>query len=155
MSEDLRTANTDEGIIESELARHGVYASITRGTSMRPLFKTHRDMAIIKPVTRELKKYDVVVYTGTSGNRYTMHRIIGIRDDVYVIRGDNTYKKEYVPRECIIGILTEFNRRGKRHSTDEFSFKLYSRIWHYLYPLRSVYMKHRRLAGRIYHKIFG
>ena len=155
MNNDCPDFHEQEGIIEGELARHGVYASITRGVSMRPLFKTHRDMVIIKSITVPLKKYDVVVYTGSSRNRYTMHRIIGERDGVYVIRGDNTYVKEYVPRDRIIGILTEFNRRGKRHTTDELSFKIYSRVWHYIYPVRYIYAKLRRLAGKIYHKIFG
>ena len=155
MSEAVNSFQAEAGVIETELERHGVYASVTRGTSMRPLFKTHRDMVIIKPVTRELKKYDVVVYTGSARNKYTMHRIIAVRDDVCVIRGDNTYVKEYVPKQYIVGMLSEFNRRGKRHSTEEKSYKIYSRVWHYLYPARFVYIKCRRVAGRIYHKIFG
>ena len=143
----------DGSLIESELEKHGSYASTTRGVSMRPLFKTGRDMVIIKPVTRPLRKYDVVLYTGAR-NHYTMHRIIGIKDTHYIIRGDNTYRKEYVPKENIIGILTEFNRKGKRRSVEDTSFKIYSRFWHYLYPVRHICHKIRRLLSKIKHAIF-
>ena len=141
------------GIIERELERHGSYASVTRGPSMRPLFKTSRDMVIIKKPTADFKKYDVVLYTG-AGNKYTMHRIIGFKGDVLVIRGDNTYVKEYVGRDRVIGILTEFNRKGKHHTVDEFIFKLYSRLWNFIYPVRYVLHIIRRILGKIYRSIF-
>ena len=140
------------GIIERELEHHGSYASVTRGPSMRPLFKTSRDMVIIKKPTAEFKKYDVVLYTG-AGNKYTMHRIIGFKDNALVIRGDNTYSKEYVARERVIGILTEFNRKGKHHTVNEFSFKVYSRFWNSIYPVRFLLFKARNLLGKIYRKL--
>ena len=147
-----------DGLIEGELLKHGAYASITRGPSMQPLFKTARDMVIIKKPTRPLKKYDVVLYTG-GRNRYTMHRIIAVRENEYLIRGDNTYRIEHIPKENIIGILTEFNRKGKRHSTDEMPFKIYSRVWNFIYPVRllwhKTYLPVRRLGGKVYHKIKG
>ena len=143
----------DGAIIERELEIHGSYASTTRGTSMRPLFKTGRDMVIIKPITRPLRKYDVVLYTGAH-NHYTMHRIIGIKNGHYVIRGDNTYKKEYVPADNIIGVLAEFNRRGKRGSVEDKSFRFYSRFWHYLYPVRHICHKIRCVLSKIKRAIF-
>lgn len=147
------TIAVDKGVIESELERHGSYASVTRGVSMRPLFKTRRDMVIIVPPPAELKKYDVVLYTG-AGNKYTMHRIIGFDGDVLIIRGDNTYFRERVPRQNVIGILTEFNRRGKHHTVEERGYKIYSRVWHYLYPIRYPFHVLLRIASRIKHKIF-
>ena len=145
--------NADRAVIESELQKHGSYASITRGTSMRPLFKTSRDVVIIEPITRPLRKYDVVLYTGTH-NKYTLHRIISVKGGYCIIRGDNTYKKEYVPTDRIIGILTEFNRKGKRGSTSSISFKIYSRVWHYLYPVRHICHKIHVLLAKIKNKIF-
>ena len=143
----------DGAFIEKELEKHGSYASTTRGTSMRPLFKTGRDMVIIKPIEGPLKKYDVVLYTGAH-NHYTMHRIIGVKDGYYVIRGDNTYKKEYVPKGNVIGILSEFNRKGKHGTVLDTSFKIYSRFWHYLYPVRHICHKIRCVLSKIKHAIF-
>lgn len=155
MQEKTNAAPSGEAVsIEDELERHGVYASVTRGVSMRPLFKTHRDVVIIEKITRPLRKYDVVLYIGGS-NKYTLHRIIRVGEDELIIRGDNTYKKEHVKRSEIIGILTEFNRKGKHGTVDSFSFKLYSRVWHYLYPVRRFFVAILTLAGKIKHKLFG
>ena len=122
--------------IEDVLRKDGKYASVTNGVSMEPLFRTRRDMVIFEAANGELKKYDVVLYR--VGDSYVMHRIIGIRAGDYVIRGDNTYTKEYVNKDSVIAVLVAFNRAGKRHEVSELGYKLYSRVWHYLYPLRSI-----------------
>ena len=67
-------------VIENELQKNGVFASNTLGCSMQPLFKTHRDMVIIKRAEGALKKYDVVLYRDMKG-RYVLHRIIGVKED--------------------------------------------------------------------------
>ena len=51
---------TTPGNIEKILDRDGVYPSVTVGTSMRPLFKTHRDMIVVEKATERLKKYDII-----------------------------------------------------------------------------------------------
>ncbi|MBO5879453.1 MAG: S24/S26 family peptidase [Clostridia bacterium] len=140
--------------IEQQLKNKGSYASITKGCSMQPLFKTRRDMVVIEPLSREPKKYDVVLYRG-AGAEYILHRIIKVCPEFFVIRGDNTYVKEFVPKENVIGVLTTFNRKGKRGTTGDFSYILYSRVWNFIYPIRSLYVKLRRLASKIYHKLFG
>ena len=103
--------------VESELKKNGVYASVTSGVSMRPLFKTNRDMVILKRPEAEPRKYDVVLYKVASG-RYVLHRIIKVTPDKFIIRGDNTFTLEYVPKDAVLGVLTEFNRKGKRISAD-------------------------------------
>ncbi len=142
-----------EGLIESELREHGVYASNTFGTSMRPLFKTHRDMIIVKAPDSELRKYDVALYVSARG-KYILHRVIGVKDAEYLIRGDNTYSVEHVPKDRVIGVLVKFNRKGKTHTTDEFSYKIYSRFWHFIYPVRFVLRKIRLALGKIYRALF-
>ena len=146
-------AAQDSLVVETELAERGSYASVTKGTSMRPLFRTNRDMIVVAPLKSPPKKYDIVLYRGMGGE-YILHRIIKVREDVYVIRGDNTYFKEYVPKERVFAVLVSYNRKGKSGSPDSFSFKLYSRVWHFLYPLRFLYVKLRSLAHRIYRKLF-
>ena len=145
--------NYESNLVERELAEHGSFASITKGVSMRPLFKTCRDMIVVSPLSAPLKKYDVVLYRGSEGE-YILHRIIKLREDICIIRGDNTYSKEYVPRDRIIGVLTAYNRKGKGGSTSSVSFKLYSRVWHYLYPLRYLAVRSRHLLARIYRGVF-
>ena len=138
--------------IEDELKKHGTYATNTVGVSMKPLFKTHRDAVVLKAADREMKKYDVVLYTDKIG-RYILHRIIGIKEDVYVIRGDNTFVKEYVPKERVIAFMVSFNRKGKHHSTDELGYRIYSRVWNFIYPARFLFNKFLVLVRKVKRKI--
>jgi hypothetical protein len=119
---------------------------------MRPLFRTNRDMVILKRPESPLVKYDVVLYKLPSG-RYVLHRIIGVKDDVYIIRGDNTFTLELVPRSEILAVLTEFNRKGRRVSIDNFGYRVYSRVWNFIYPLRFICHKMRRMASKLYHRL--
>lgn len=141
------------GVIESELEKHGFYASNTLGVSMRPLFKTHRDVIVVKRPEGELKKYDVALYVSPRG-KYILHRVVKVKEDEYLIRGDNTYMIEHVPKDSVIGVLVKFNRRGKSHTTEEFSYRLYSRFWNFIYPIRFVFHKIRVLLGRMYRAVF-
>ena len=146
-------SDLDNLLVERELSEKGSYASVTKGISMQPLFRTQRDMVILTPPNRPLKRYDIVLYRG-AGGEYILHRIIKVREDVFIIRGDNTYSREYVPKDRVIALLTAYNRKGKSSSPDSFSFKLYSRVWNYIYPLRYLYVKSRSLAYRAYRKLF-
>ena len=150
---DTAFLEASDGLIERELKEHGSYASVTRGPSMRPLFKTGRDMVIILPKPDVLKKYDVILYTGRK-NRYTLHRVIGRRGDTLVVRGDNTYKKEYIPESDVIGILSEYNRKGKHGSVSSRAFRIYSVVWNFIYPVRFLFVKVKQALGRCYRAIF-
>ena len=115
---------------EEMLDKFGTIATNTVGKSMFPLFKTHRDVVVIKKIDGPLKKYDVAFYK--IGSKYILHRVIARRGGYYIIRGDNTYRKEYVREDKILGVLVSFNRKGKHHKVTDIGYKLYSRIWHYL-----------------------
>ena len=140
--------------IEDELSDYGNYATNTVGGSMRPLFRTHRDAVVLSSLDRDIKKYDIVLYK-TSDGKYILHRVIGIKGGVFIIRGDNTFVREYVPKERIIASVTSFNRKGKRRKITDLSYKIYSRVWNFIYPLRFVFFKTRTLLSKIKHKIKG
>ena len=144
----------EAGSIEHILETDGVYPSITSGRSMRPLFKTHRDMIVVKRCDERPRKYDVVLYR--IGEKYILHRIIGTDEEkkLFIIRGDNTYKKEYVPFSKVIARLTSFTRKGKHGSVDDRSYKVYSRIWNFIYPIRYVIYLLKRIAGRVLCLVF-
>lgn len=146
---------TEQLNLEALLRRDGVLVYKTRGVSMRPLFKENRDLVTIRPCKRGgLKKYDVPLYRRRDG-RFTLHRIIGVQNDTYVIRGDNTFAKEYVPESRIVGVLTEFQRKGKQHTVDESGYRAYARFWNAVYPVRLALHKVRRLGGKIKRAIKG
>ena len=142
-----------ESTVEEELLRHGTYASLTSGTSMQPLFKTHRDMVVLTKVDRELKKYDVVLYH--KGERKNiLHRIIGKKGDLYVIRGDNTFRREYVKKEEILAVLVSFNRKGKSYKVTDKGYVIYSRVWNFIYPVRALLHAVRHLLYSAYRAVF-
>lgn len=141
--------------IEDVLEKDGVYPSLTSGKSMRPLFKTHRDMVILEKCDAIPKKYDVVLYR--IGDKYILHRVIGVNKEksLLIIRGDNTYKEEYVPFSNVLARLTAFTRKGKHASVEDKSYKLYSRVWNFIYPIRHAVNFCRRAAAKIFRLIFG
>ncbi len=134
-------------------SERGFYVSETKGTSMCPLFHTHDSTVFILPLEGEAKKYDAVLYHGR-GDSYILHRVIGQRNGKYVIRGDNTYVTEYVPKERVVGILSEFVRRGKHHTTDERSYRVYVRVWTAIYPVRYVIHGIYRFSYRVFRRLF-
>jgi hypothetical protein len=146
--------NEKQGNIESILEKDGVYASVTSGVSMRPLFKTHRDMGILQSPKQRPEKYDVVLYR--IGDKYILHRIVRVNEKlgVFIIRGDNTYRKEIVPFDKIIAVLTAVNRKGKRIEVTDIGYRMYSVFWTAIYPARYPIGKCRLLLGAIYRKLF-
>ncbi len=134
--------------IEELLERDGVIVYKTRGVSMRPMLKQNRDLVTVRKFEGRLKKYDVPLYPRRTGG-FVLHRIIGVKDDCYIIRGDNTFVKEYVPFSEVIGVLTDFKRKGKDHSVDSAGYKLYARFWNLIYPLRWLVRKFKGILSRI------
>lgn len=143
-----------EASIATELDKHGFIATTTSGVSMEPLFRTRRDVVIIKKADAELRKYDVALYTDRRG-KYILHRVLKVKDDRYLIRGDNTYVMEQIPKQRVIGVLTEFNRKGKKHSCTDRSYRVYARLWHLIYPIRYVVYHVKRFFRRAFIKVFG
>ena len=97
--------------IEEILAEKGAYIGPTVGVSMLPMLKTRRDTIVVRPKTERLKRLDVALYR--RGDDYVLHRVLEPIKDAYVIRGDNCYANEIVPETAVIGVLTEFFRKGK------------------------------------------
>ncbi len=122
--------------IEDVLEEHGSYASVIKGVSMRPMLKTDRDVIVLQKAEACLKKYDVALYK--VGEKYIFHRIIGVDKEkkIYIIRGDNTYKKEYVSFDVVLAYLTAFNRKGKHYTAEHRGYKIYSIVWNFIYPVR-------------------
>ena len=120
---------------------------------MEPLFRTGRDMVVIKRREGECKKYDVVLDRYPSG-KYVLHRIIRVRENEYIIRGDNTFIREHIPKDKILGVLERFNRKGKSHTVNDRGFKIYSRLWNFIYPVRYLINLSVRAVRKIYRLIF-
>lgn len=143
---------TESTMIE-ELEKNGKLIYSNHGTSMMPLIKQGRDLVVIVKPEGRLKKYDVPLYRYGNSHRYVLHRIIKVRESDYVIRGDNCVSKEYgISDNDIIGVLAKVIRKGKEISVEDTGYKIYSRFWHFIFPVRYVYMRTRHLAGKLLRK---
>ena len=138
--------------VERELSDNGTCIMKTFGSSMLPLFRDGKDIVIISKKSAPLKKYDVALYR--VGDKYVLHRVVGRRGDSYLMRGDNTYAVEHVLDSDVLGILAEYIKNGKRRSVNAFSYKVYSRVWNFIYPARLIFRKGASLLSRIWRKIF-
>ena len=136
---------------EQVLEQKGFFVTTTSGVSMLPLFKDRRDRVVIKPVSQRLKKYDVALYH--RGDSLVLHRVIRVKDGYYIIRGDNCVEIEIVKDEQIIVVLTEFYRKDKRCTVEDFGYRLYSRIWVFISPVLIGFKKLRLFLARSYRKI--
>ena len=104
--------------IEEVLASHGKYIGPTVGISMLPMLKNRRDTIVVEAKTERLKRLDVALYR--RGDAYVLHRVLQPIEGGYIIRGDNCYADENVPENAVIGVLTEFFRKGKHfYCTDK------------------------------------
>mgnify|MGYP004501445107 FL=1 len=123
--------------VEDVIKENGVYVSTTVGVSMYPMLRNRRDTIMIKPVAGRLKRYDVPLYR--RGDDYVLHRIVAVKPEGYVICGDNCMKREYnITDQQIIGVLDGFYRDGKEVDMNGWKYRLYSRVWVALYPVRYV-----------------
>ena len=123
--------------IEDILVQNGQYISTTAGVSMFPMLRNRRDTVVIKPVSGRLKKYDVPLYRRKNDGAYVLHRVIEVRADSYVTRGDNCFNKEYGIEDAqIIGVLTEFYRGNRHVMCDSRGFRIYSRFAVAVHPLQ-------------------
>ena len=122
---------------EEQLAKNGKLIYTNQGDSMLPLIKQDRDLLIIEPVHGRLKKYDVPLYRRDSG-QYVLHRILKVREDDYVICGDNRWVREYgIQDRHIIGVLTAVVRNGKEIAVTDWKYRLYVHLWCDLFPIRA------------------
>ena len=128
-----------------------------QGYSMYPLLVPGRDEVILSPLpARPLRRGEVVLYRRDAGI-LVLHRICRCRKDAYYMVGDNQVKVEGPLREDqMIGIMTGFVRKGKLFSTEDIRYRILSRIWLVMRPVRRCITvpgaKVKKLVRKLLHK---
>ena len=134
-----------EEILQTQ--RRLVYTSV--GNSMRPLIREGRDLLVIEKTSGRLKKYDIPLYRRDSG-QYVLHRVLKVRENDYVLCGDNRWRKEYgITDRHILGVLTAVIRDGKELRMSDRRYRLYVHVWCDLFPLRAFLLKAAHVLRRI------
>lgn len=135
--------NNDFELAKEILAKNGKITGLASGRSMWPLLRSQKDTATIVPLTKTPAINDVILYRKATTNELILHRIIKIRNNGFIIRGDNVYYTERdVKTNDIVGLMTGFTRNGKyRECENSCSYKLYVFYIRASYPLRRLIRK--------------
>ena len=137
-------------LISAKLAQEGSVKIPASGNSMIPLFRHGRDQVTLRGVQGEtLNKYDMILYRRPNGG-YVLHRIVGVREEGYVVRGDAQLWDEYpVPREWVIARVEEFRRGVRSGRCADLGYRAYCVIWVNTVWMRRGLAKTRRGLGRL------
>ncbi|MGN0806253.1 MAG: S24/S26 family peptidase [Candidatus Coproplasma sp.] len=107
---------------------NGYHITRVTGVSMLPLLRQGKDTVFISKGLP--KKGEVALYEGTDGKTCVLHRVIAVKGEIYIFRGDNCVGKEYVPKDKILGVLERIWRNGKEIEVNSsFGYKTYSLLW--------------------------
>ena len=110
---------------EAHLAEHGSLTYTNKGSSMEPLLRQGRDLfTVTKKSSDRCRVGDVVLFRHRGS--YVLHRVIRVREDGYVCRGDNAVGTETVPEAEVLGVMTSFVRDGKTYRTDDAVCRAYT-----------------------------
>ena len=115
---------------EEYIENNGSLTYTNVGVSMLPLLRQGKDMFIVSKRNGERCHVGDVVLYRRPPDKYVLHRVIEVRENDYVILGDNCVNKEYgIKDENIIGVMTGYIRNGREHTVSEKGYRLYSFVW--------------------------
>ena len=140
--------------IEESLKSNGFVMSTIVGVSMLPTLRQNRDRVIIEVPKSRLKPYDIALYKRWDG-QYVLHRVLEVRKDHYVIRGDNTYADEHIAFENVKGVVTHFVRGGRMVDVTDERYLHYVKWLYRLYPARKVIWRLHVLGSKVKRIIKG
>lgn len=138
----------NKSTFEEEIEKSGKIIYTNVGDSMMPFIKQGRDVLVISRAEGKLKRYDVPLYKRDSG-QYVLHRILKVRENDYVICGDNRWNKEYgITDRHIIGVLTGVIRNGKEIPVTDRKYRIYVHLWCDFFPVRAFIIRIRQFLKR-------
>lgn len=140
---------SEEYSTERLLREQGSLVHTIKGVSMMPLLDQNKDAVHLIPVNRELQKNDIVLFKRANG-ALVLHRIIKIREDGYVIRGDNCLGSELVPRKNIIAIADAVYKNGRYIPCNDKKLIKYAKKQ----PITWFFRYLKNIPRAVYHRIF-
>lgn len=114
-----------EPIIKETLDMGKMFKISPNGISMMPLIVQGRDSVYIKKPEGRLKKYDIAFFRRPSGE-YILHRVVKVKKDSYVMRGDRQFVSEPgVSDENILGVVCRLKINGRTVLPTDLGYRLY------------------------------
>jgi len=123
------------------------------GFSMYPLITSPSDSVIVQPTAGEtLKTGDILLYRRKSG-LLVLHRICRIKEDGFYFVGDNQTEIEGpLQTQQLLAKVTHIKRKGHTFSIKHPVYRICSRIWLILRPVRPFIS---RPIGKIWRMLRG
>ncbi len=128
------------------LDKEGILLSPTAGNSMNPFLK-EGDVVVIEKKQERLSLWDVAFYVREE--KLLLHRVVGIEEGGYLIRGDNTDTEEYVEGKDVLGVMVERIRKGERLFSSDKRWKRYAERSVKTYPVRKFFLCVKQKIKRI------
>lgn len=109
-----------------------------RGYSMRPFLEDNRDKALLRKATPKDMKEGNAVLAEVKPHQYVLHRIVKIEGEKVILRGDGNFGVEVCQRKNVKGAVIGFYRKGRKtiDRTDALKWRIYSKLWTCLFPIR-------------------
>ncbi len=124
------------------------------GNSMFPLLRDRQD-GVLLSAKNQLKKYDVALFLRSNGEA-VLHRIVAVKNQEYIMLGDNQYEKEGPIKESqIIAVATGFYRGHHFFTCRTWWYRLYTLIWSRVGLGRKVLKPAVVYCGRLIKRIEG
>ncbi len=103
------------GLMQSVLSRGASFRFQAKGQSMSPFIRHGDIITVTKVENNTVRVGDVVALLNPANNATIVHRIINVRDDGILLKGDNCTTADGVfSSDTILGMVTKVERGNKR-----------------------------------------
>lgn len=146
-----------EAVMVEKLNAGGTVSFSPKGVSMLPMLRDGGDTVTLKKPPAKLKKGTVALFVITDapeGRKFILHRFMGMKKGLCVFCGDNRVTCDPpVPYENVIGVVSEYERNGRKHSLNELWYRFYT-AWMVMTPgIRRVSIRAERLIYRVWKRV--
>lgn len=122
---------------------------VVTGSSMSPFLVHERDTVNLSPVTRKLRRGDILFYRRTNG-AYILHRIWRASGDEFTMVGDGQRELEPgIRQEQVLAVVTSCVRKGKVEQPGTFWWDFFEKFWIRVVPVRGILRKTYGLLHKI------
>lgn len=124
------------------------------GDSMRPLIRRNRDEVTIQPLTRPLKRGDVILFRNAAG-QHVVHRVRKLGEGRVQTLGDNCWNPDpWIPAEQALGLAVCVKRDGRTIRLDGAPGRGIGRVWMAFRPMRNLFRRALYWAVRTIRRVF-